>query len=172
MRQVYDTLLTRRSCRSYTDQPISAEDMQTILRAGVYAPSAMNRQGRQLTVVRTKSNMDALAVAMGRVLARPDYHFYHPVALVIVSDEPGNPNNGFDCACALENMFLMAHALGIGSCWINQMKDAENDPEVRGLLSAFGVPADHHVYGMAALGYAAAPSREADKSAQVVHFAD
>ncbi len=172
MRQVYDTLLTRRSCRAFTDQPISQEDLETILTAGIYAPSAMNKQTRQFTVLRTRNNIDALSDAMAKALGREGYTLFKPAALVIVSNDPGNPNSGFDCACALENIFLMAHALGIGSCWINQMKDAETDPDVKQLLATFGVPADHHVYGMAVLGYPAKPAREADKSAQVIHFAD
>lgn len=42
--EVLNNILTRRSCRKYTDQPVSKEDLDTILKAGIYAPSGMNKQ--------------------------------------------------------------------------------------------------------------------------------
>ena len=59
-----------------------------------------------------------------------------------------------DCACAIENMFLAAHSLGIGSCWINQLGTTCDDPEVREFISSLGVPENNKVYGCVALGYA------------------
>ena len=45
-----------------------------------------------------------------------------------------------DCACALENIFLAAKSLGIGSCWINQLGQTCDDPDVRAFLTKLGVP--------------------------------
>ena len=59
-----------------------------------------------------------------------------------------------DCACAIENMFLAAHSLGIGSCWINQLGTTCDDPEVRAFITSLGVPENHKGYGCVALGYA------------------
>ena len=74
--------------------------------------------------------------------------------LVIVSNEPTQWWAGMDCACAIENMFLAAHSLGIGSCWINQLGTTCDDPEVRAFITSLGVPENHKVYGCVALGYA------------------
>ena len=74
-----------------------------------------------------------------------------------------------DNACALENIFLAAHSFGIGSVWINQLRDACDAHAVRKLLDSFGIPADHTAYGIAALGYAAAPSpKDVVKTGKVV----
>ena len=51
-------------------------------------------------------------------------------------------------------MFLAAHSFGIGSVWINQLQDICDEPEVRQFLNEVGIPADHDVFGIAALGYA------------------
>ena len=51
---VLDNILTRRSCRAYTDRPVSKEDLDTILKAAIYAPSGMSRQSWQFTVIRQK----------------------------------------------------------------------------------------------------------------------
>lgn len=64
---------------------------------------------------------------------------------------------------ALENIFLAAHALGVGSVWINQLRDFCDVPEVRALLHEYGVPDGHAVYGSAALGYAKKPPRITEK---------
>ena len=45
--------------------------------------------------------------------------------------------------------------LGVGSCWINQVRDVCDDPEVRALLTGYGLPESHQVWTAASLGYAA-----------------
>jgi nitroreductase len=65
-----------------------------------------------------------------------------------------------DCACALQTIFLAAHALGVGSVWINQLRHVCDEAKVRDLLTAYGVPTTHKVYGCAALGYPAAEPRD------------
>ena len=172
MLTVAETILTRRSCRAYTERSISDEDMQALLSAAIYAPSGKNMQDRQFTVLRKRETIAAFARVAATALKREKYDFFQPAALIIASSDPTNPNSGFDCACSLQNIFLMAHSLGIGSCWINQIQYVEDEPAVRQLLTQLGVPADHHVYGLAALGYPAEPPKAVDKSAQRIHFAD
>ena len=79
--------------------------------------------------------------------------YYHAPTLVIVSNEPTQWWAGMDCACAIENMFLAAQSLGIGSCWINQLGTTCDDSEVREFITSLGVPENHKVYGCVALGY-------------------
>lgn len=161
MNQVIEAIRNRRSIRQYTERQISREDLEQIVEAGLYAPTAMNRQTWHFTVVHSRDKIARLAKAMGKVLGNPGYNFYLPDALIMVSNhKDGCPK---DCACGLENIFLAAYSLGIGSCWIDQVKDTEKDPEVKAILTEFGVPEDHVVVGTAALGYAvkeaAAPAR-------------
>ena len=74
-------------------------------------------------------------------LNRPEsYNFYDPDVIILASNEKDNTNGLADCACAMENMFLMAQELGIGSCWINQLKEICDEPQVRAELKKFGVP--------------------------------
>ena len=69
-----------------------------------------------------------------------------------------------DCACAMQNIFLAAKSLGIGSCWINQLGQTCDDPDVRAFLMKLGVPENHRVYGCAALGYAPEGAPMKDKN--------
>lgn len=65
----------------------------------------------------------------------------------------------------LENIFLAAHSYGIGSVWINQLQEICDRPPIRAILAAWGIPADHVVYGFAALGY---PAGEAKRDVEKV----
>lgn len=154
------TVMTRRSVRKFLEKPISKEDLTTIVDAARHAPSARNRQLWQFTVVQNAEVLARLAKAVGTALGDANYNFYRPNALIITSAERDFPFGTYDCACALENMFITAHALGIGSVWINQLQATCNDIFVRAILTEIGIPESHIAHGCAALGYAAAPSPE------------
>ena len=170
---VLDNILTRRSCRAYTDRPVSKEDLDTILKAAIYAPSGMSRQSWQFTVIRKKENIQELAKVVRETLNRPEsYNFYDPDVIILASNEKDNTNGLADCACAMENMFLMAQELGIGSCWINQLKEICDEPQVRAELKKFGVPDNHIVWGIVDLGYGAQEPVCKEKNENVIVFAD
>jgi len=164
MNQVIENILTRRSVRRFTEEKISRQDLELILKCAAYAPSGMNKQTWQFTAVTDRKKLDELAKVIGEELGRDGYNFYNADVLII----PSNIRDGYwskeDNACALENIFLAAHSLGIGSVWINQLQQISDKPEVRRLLAEWGIPEEHVVHGMAALGYAAAPpSQDVDK---------
>lgn len=164
MNQVIENILTRRSVRKFTEEKISRQDLELILKCAAYAPSGMNKQTWQFTAVTDRKKLDELATVIGKELGREGYNFYNADVLII----PSNIRDGYwskeDNACALENIFLAAHSLGIGSVWINQLQQISDTPAVRRLLAEWGIPEEHVVHGMAALGYAAeSPSQDVDK---------
>jgi len=154
MNEIMRNLLTRRSVRSFRPDQISDEDLEQILQAGLYAPSAMNRQSWQFTVVQREESRRKLTAAMQKALNNPNYNFYQPPTLILVSNVRDNSNAFADTGCAMENMFLAAHSLGLATVWINQLKDTCDVPEVRKVLDEFGVPSNHIVCATVALGYA------------------
>ncbi len=170
---VFKTIFERRSVRSFLDKAVSKEDIEAVVRAGLYAPSGRNRQDWQFTIVVKKEQLEKLNNAVIAAQNRsPDYCCYYgsPV-LIIVSSLSSNELSPYDCACALENIFLSAHSLGIGTCWINQPGASTNDASVRAVLTELGVPLNHNVYGCAALGYAAAESKLPPRRVNTVHWA-
>lgn len=159
-----ENLMTRRSVRRFTGREISRENLETITDAARYAPSGRNKQLWKFTVLKNKTLMTELAHRIADCLGGDDkYCFYGPDALILASNEKSNPHGLADCACALENIFLAAHALGIGSVWINQLNGICEEPKIRELLTELGIPETHVVWGMAALGYAQGEIRKADK---------
>ena len=168
MNAVIENLLTRRSVRSFRDQAISEEDLQLILKTAAYAPSGMGKQTWKFTAVTDRAKIQKLAAAIAQELKRENYDMYNPQVLIIPSNERESIWGKEDNACALENIFLAAHSLGIGSVWINQLQGICDVPAIRAILDEFEIPTDHVVYGMAALGYPAAePAKEVTKKGKI-----
>ena len=155
MNEAVKNILERRSIRKFSDKEISKEDLDLIIKAGLYAPSAMNKQTWKFTVLTKTEDIQELAKAIEKQLDREGYDMYKPTALIIPSNSKDSKFGRDDNACALENIFLAASSLGIGSVWINQLHGICDEPEIRALLDKYGIPDNHIVFGMAALGYSA-----------------
>lgn len=159
MNETLQTIKARRSVRAYMEQQVFAEDLNLILEAATYAPNGMHLETWHFTAF-AKSD-DPHTQERGH--SQTYCCYYHAPTLVIVSNEPTQWWAAMDCACALENIFLAAKSLGIGSCWINQLGQTCDDPDVRAFLTKLGVPESHKVYGCAALGYAPADAPVKEK---------
>ncbi|AGX41869.1 nitroreductase family protein [Clostridium saccharobutylicum] len=171
MNEVLQNILTRRSVRKFKQEQIKDEELDLILKAGVYAPSGMNKQSWQFTVVQNKEKIESLAKVVREALGRDaGYNFYAPPTLIMLSNDKENTNGLADCSCALENIFLMANSLGIGSCWINQLKTICDEKEVRELLTSFGIPENHIVWGMASIGYPDGETKAHDRKDGIIKF--
>lgn len=168
MNQTMETILSRRSTRKFLNRPISQEDLDLILQAALHAPSGMGLQTWQFTLVKNREKIQQLAAAVRVELDRPGYNMYEPEAILIPSNERDSRFGREDDACAMENIFLAAHSLGIGSVWINQLQDVCDRPAIRKVLDSFGIPADHVVYGLAALGYPDDTKAEKERTGKVV----
>lgn len=171
MNEVLQNILTRRSVRSFKEEQIKDEELDLILKAGTYAPSGMNKQSWQFTVVQNKEKIELLAKVVRESLGRDEgYNFYGPSTLIMLSNEKDNTNGLADCSCALQNIFLMANSLGIGSCWINQLKTICDEKEVREVLRSFNIPENHIVWGMASIGYPNSVAKEHKINDSVIRF--
>ena len=78
MNAVMENLLTRRSVRAFENREIPRDELDQILKAAQYAPSAMNRQTWQFTVVCSRTKIQELAAAIGKALNRDNYNMYDP----------------------------------------------------------------------------------------------
>ncbi len=165
-------ILQRRSVRAFTEAAVSREHLELLAQCGAYAPSALNRQSRRFTVVTNADTIARLCRAVGNALGRTSYDMYRPAALIIPSDERENPFYKEDISCALQNIFLAAQSLGIGSVWINQLGACHEEPSVRALLRSLKIPEDHLVLGIAALGYSRPEGIRPPNKTNEICFAD
>ena len=147
-----DVIMKRKSTRKFTNQEISQEDLETILKAAMWAPSCANRRDWQFIVVRNKETLAKMADANGRpaqVLKDAN------VGILICGDEklafqPAKEYWVIDGAIAIENMCLAATDLGIGNVWLGTWPQNERVEKQKVL---FDLP-DHIIpHSILALGY-------------------
>jgi nitroreductase len=72
---------------------------------------------------------------------------------VITAYDKNSLVGNFDCSAALENIFLAAHSLNIGSCWVHVLAIVGDDPKVRSVLTELGIPENYSIFATAALGF-------------------
>ena len=133
-----NNIMTRTSIRQYTNEAVSKADIETMLRAGMAAPTAVNRQPWHFVVVTKREQLSALAAAnRGTNMATKA-----PLAIVVCGNlqkaMPGT-GQGFwvqDCSAATENILLAANALGLGAVWTGLYPDEEHSKAVRDVLKA------------------------------------
>ena len=111
-----DNIFARKSVRSYTDEPVSPEQVETILKAAMAAPSGMNMQPWRFVVVTDQKVKDKLAIGFNKMIAKA-----HVVIIVCgkTTNKLGAPNKNWtaDCAASTENLLLAVEALGLGAVW-------------------------------------------------------
>lgn len=131
------------------------ESLEQILEAGLYAANGMGKQA-VITVAVTNQNVrDRLSAANCRIGGWKDGYdpFYGAPAILIVLSEKNWRNRVYDGSLVMGNMMLAAHALGLGSIWINRAKEEFEDEEWKALLSSIGVEGEWEGIGHCAVGY-------------------
>jgi nitroreductase len=130
---IFEVILGRRSIRQYAAGEVDVNDLATILRAGMAAPSAGNEQPWHFIVIRDRDTLRALSEA-------------HPyaemvktasLAILLCADLETVKHRDFwpqDCAAATENMLLAIHALGLGSVWLGVYPREARVAEIRRII--------------------------------------
>ncbi len=113
--ELFDLMYSRRSIRKYTDEKISDEKLEKIVKSGLLGATGRNTHSPEFIVVTDKEVLEKLSHA--RVGAAK---MLEGAAAAIVTLGNSQKTDTFveDASIALENMHLMAFSLGIGSCWI------------------------------------------------------
>ena len=171
--EILNCIHERRSTRRFTDKQISSEQLDVLLDAAIWAPSGSNSQSWLFTAIQKKDvllHLNELVregfqhwvpdddypgkLRMKENSRKEGYNFYHQAStFIIASNRPNYENAMADCALALENIFLAAQSLGLGSCYINQLHWLRDDPNVRAYLLEFGIPREHTICSSAAIGF-------------------
>lgn len=172
-----EAILSRRSIRSYTDRPIRREDLEEILEAGIYAPSAVNFQPWYFVAIQSPNRMDRLLQIMRRVSqkirpALEERFSKHPevveetcgfirqmggapVCILAFQHKPDYPKTEstiVQCvSAAIENILLAATAKGLGSCWLTAPIETGMGAELRETFA----PGAGEMVALLTLGYPA-----------------
>lgn len=126
-------MLTRRSVRHFTSQPVQPDELETLLRAAMSAPTSGNAQVWRFIVIDDRAVLDQIAALhpSGPVVREA------PLAVLVCADEKAAKNPGrwpLDGAAATQNLLLAAHALGLGAVWLCVYPVADRAARLAALL--------------------------------------
>ena len=153
MNTAYEALLTRRSVRRYKSEQITDAELNAVLEAGKYAPTAMGKQSPLMIAVQDKGDIARLSSLNAQIMGTDGDPFYGAPTVIVVLAEAGNRNGIQDASLVMGNLMNAAHALGLGSCWVNRAYETFELPEGRELLAKWGVEGDWIGVGNCILGY-------------------
>jgi nitroreductase len=144
----------RRSVRAYKDKPVSKEQIEAVLEAGVWAPTGMDRQPWRFIIIQNKQLIkyvsdetkllvqQAMPPLAKKFQTEADVICYEaPVLLLICAEKDAQFNriNLLDGVLAAQNIFLKAYELGLGTCYMGFVQLINGKPDI---LKKIGVPED------------------------------
>jgi len=166
MNEVIQNILDRRSVRVYSEEQIKPEDMELILKSGLFAPSACNTQPWHFTVVQNKEIINTLSKESKKEMLNCDNDyfkemgenekytlFYNAPTIIVISGEKDSVEPETDCSAATENMILAANSLNIGSCWIGLIAYLFQGKSAQEYIKLLEIPDGYEPYYAITLGY-------------------
>ena len=161
--EALEVLYNRRAIRKFKSEQIKDEELDAVLKAGTYAPTAMGLQSPLIVAVQNKEDIKELNRLSASIMGR-DVEPYYGAPTVIIIFYTEIAKNDFlgilDASSVCTNMLNAAYAVGLGSCWIHRSKEIFESDEGKALLKKWGI--NEKVVGVAsiALGYSDMPHPE------------
>jgi len=165
--EVQQALLSRRSIRKYSGKEVSDEQIESMIRAAMYAPSARNQQPWHFIVLRNKATLAKIPV-------------FHPNSKMITGASAGilvcadiqlEQSVGYwiqDVAAATQNILLSAHGMEIGAVWLGIYPREERTEGIKTLLS---LPPHIIPFSIISVGYPAEAPPHPDRfKPERIHF--
>ena len=152
MTQIFEAIKNRRSVREYEDTGLPRGDIDLLLDAAVWAPSAMNRQPVRFVVIQNKELLKKLSSEV-KVLVKmhkPEYKlrdlndpiFYSAPVLIMLCAEKDYKWAEIDCALAAQNMMIAAYSIDIASCYIGFACLLNENKEIK---KEMGIPEEYKI---------------------------
>lgn len=146
-------LLERRSIRSYKPDMVPQELIDQVIEAGLYAASGHGEQDSIIIAVTNKEVRDKLSQMNRAIMGTTSDTFYGAPVVLIVLAPKSNKNGIYDASLIMGNLMQAAHAVGLGSCWINRAKQEFESEEGKQLLKEWGIEGEYEGVGHCILGY-------------------
>ncbi len=148
---IIEALLNRRSIRKYTSEEVPDALVETLIRAGMYAPSAVNKQPWHFIVFRNKKRIREI------IEIHPNAQMLEnaSVAILVCWDDKLQHDVGYgpvDCSAATQNILLAAHGKGLGAVWAGLYP---RERRITGVQKLFKLPENIKPFSIVSVGYAA-----------------
>lgn len=165
MKETLKDLLERRAIRSYTDEPVTQEELEAVVEAGLYAPTARGEQRAIIVAVTNKADRDAAAEINRGIMGADSDPFYGAPVVCVVFADGSWPMAQKDGSLVMGNMMNAAQAIGLGSCWIDRAEPVFNTEAGKALKKKWGVPDEYIGVGNCILGHAKEIPEPAERKA-------
>ena len=155
MNAVIDNMMSRVSCKKFSDKMPSREDIELLIDAGLRAPSGRNRQAPVIIAITNKEVRDTLSRTNAGILGADgiDPFYNAPCILLVIAKK--NTTHVYDGSCTAQNILLAAHSLGLGACWIHRAKEELEQPEIKAMLQELGLTDEYEGIANIVVGYPA-----------------
>ncbi len=156
---VLSCIMARRSIRKYLDKPVEHEKLELVVRAGINAPSGMNRQPWAVRVVEDQKLIEDVTEVYKQENAeqvKRDKDFKNmfrnaPNLICVCTPEKGSE---LDAGLLGENMMLAAQSLGLGTCCLGgPVRFLNSNPKARFFLDSLDIPEGYQLLYILAVGY-------------------
>ena len=155
MNETLRVLKERRSVRRYKAEQITEAELNAVLEAGTWAPSAKGLQTSVLVVVQDPETIAYMSRLNAEIQGNPGTDpFYGAPTVVVVLGDGEKLNWLQDGSLVMGNLMNAAWSLGVASCWINRALELFDRPEGKALLRKWGLPETLRGVGNCILGYA------------------
>ncbi|MFA6770194.1 MAG: nitroreductase family protein [Bacteroidales bacterium] len=151
-----ETIFKRKSVRSYTEQPVSNDDLVLLVKAGMAAPTGMNRQPWEFLVIQDKAKMVELSSKLPYGLMMKDAQ----ALIVIIGNPETSPYWFLDCSAAAQNILLAAESIGLGAVWT---AGYPYEDRMDAIASAFSIPSPYRPLCAIPIGYPKGEQTPKDK---------
>jgi len=159
--EVLTVIQNRKSVRNFTGESVSKDDLNLILKAGMCAPTAVNKQPWNFVVVTDRATLDLLAEKLpsAKMLSKAG-------AAIIICAIPEKANGGLveyaviDCSLAGENILLAVESLGLGGIWTACYPNEDRMKTVRTIL---GIPENIIPLNVMPIGHPTGEDKPKDK---------
>ncbi|MHA1975302.1 MAG: nitroreductase family protein [Candidatus Hodarchaeales archaeon] len=140
-------LKSRRSIRKYKSTPVEEEKIQKCLEAAQWAPSASNKQPWEFMIVTNPE----FRTKMAAIHPYAKFISESPVVFIPLTDPTIHRDyHQSDTALATMQFMIMAHSLGLGTCWAGVINKAKIEKEIKKMLN---IPDKLRVLALVAVGY-------------------
>ena len=142
-----ELLKSRRSIRKYKSTPVEEEKIQKCLEAAQWAPSASNKQPWEFMIVTKPENRNKMA----KIHPYAKFIAESPVVFIPLTDPTIHADyHQSDTALATMQFMIMAHSLGLGTCWAGVINKPQIENEIKKMLD---IPEKLRVLALVAVGY-------------------
>lgn len=177
---VFETILARRSVRSYKSEPVATDVLKAILEAAIWAPTAMHKEPWGFVIIQNKEVIQNLSERakplfieeLNRNSMNADIWihadsnlFYDAGTLIIICGRTNSHLPAADCWMAAENMMLAATAMNCGTCVIASALPAILLPDIK---STLGIPEDYTPVAPIIVGYPKVESAPVKRKAPLI----